>query len=116
MHILADRPLADEASREDAVLKFRFFKNQSKEDGDSIWKNEGYKPNTPVLLTRAADAFPRASEGEGGRKGFLKWLYSRATISRTEAVEQHHGVDHVWRKFCEYLQISLLCPISICLI
>jgi adenosine deaminase CECR1 len=110
MHILADRPLADKASLEEAVLKFRFLKNESKEDGSSIWK-EGYKANTPVLLTTAVDAFPHAKDGEkGGRKGFLEWLYSRCTISRTEAVEQHHGVDHIWRKFCEYLQIPFALP------
>ncbi|KAI1178598.1 adenosine deaminase-related growth factor [Nemania sp. FL0916] len=91
MHILSDQPLSNDAALEGAVVKFRFFKNAGTE-GD-IW-NEGYVAMTPVLLTQAADKFP-----EGGRQGFLKWLYSRATISRTEAVEQHHGVDHVWRKF-----------------
>jgi adenosine deaminase CECR1 len=93
MHITADRPLSGPAALENAVLKFRFFKT-ARTEGD-IWA-DAYRPHTPILLTQAADAFP-----QGGRSEFLKWLYSRATISRTEAVEQHHGVDHVWRKFCK---------------
>ncbi|KAI0435861.1 adenosine deaminase-related growth factor [Xylaria telfairii] len=91
MHILSDLPLSDAATLENAAVKFRFFKTP-RTDGD-IWA-DAYVAQTPLLLTQAADAFP-----DGGRPGFLKWLYSRATISRTEAVEQHHGVDHVWRKF-----------------
>lgn len=93
IHILSDRPLSDPTALEDAAVKFRFFKTP-RVDGD-IW-SQAYVAHTPVLLTQAADACP-----EGGRPQFLKWLYSRATISRTEAIEQHHGVDHVWRKFCE---------------
>ncbi|KAI1350878.1 adenosine/AMP deaminase [Xylaria sp. FL0043] len=91
MHIYADRALSDPAALDDAVVKFRFFKTPRTEG--NIW-NQSYVPQTPILLTQAADAFP-----ESGREGFLKWLYNRATISRTEAIEQHHGVDHVWRKF-----------------
>lgn len=93
MHIQADAPLGDPAARENAGITFRFFKTP-RTDGD-IW-DPAYMPATPVLLTQAADAFP-----DGGKPGFLKWLYNRSTISRTEAVEQHHGVDHVWRKFCK---------------
>ncbi|KAI0433537.1 adenosine/AMP deaminase [Xylaria sp. FL1042] len=91
MHIEADRPLSDPAALDDAMVKFRFFKTPR--TAANIW-NQAYVAHTHVLLTQAADAFP-----ESGRQGFLKWLYGRATISRTEAVEQHHGVDHVWRKF-----------------
>ncbi|CAJ2502847.1 Uu.00g102410.m01.CDS01 [Anthostomella pinea] len=91
MHILADEPLTTPKAREYARLQFRFFK-QARTEGD-IW-SDGYKEMTPILLTQAADAFP-----DGGKAGFLKWLYGRSTISRTEAVEQHRGVDHIWRKF-----------------
>lgn len=93
MHILSDLPLSSPDALEAAAVKFRFFK-AARTEGD-IW-TDGYVAQTPILLTQAADAFP-----DGGRPGFLKWLYSRATISRTEAIEQHHGVDHVWRKFCK---------------
>lgn len=93
MHVFSDRPLNGPTALEEAAVRFRFLKT-ARTEGD-IWA-ESYVAGTPVLLTQAADAFPGT-----GRPGFLKWLYSRATISRTEAVEQHHGVDHVWRKFCK---------------
>ncbi|KAI1081167.1 adenosine/AMP deaminase [Whalleya microplaca] len=91
MHILADQPLTNAKAREDARLLFRFHK-QARTEGN-IWGAD-YKLNTPILLTQAADAYP-----EGGKAGFLKWLYSRCTISRTDAVSQHHGVDQIWQKF-----------------
>ncbi|KAI1344743.1 adenosine/AMP deaminase [Xylariaceae sp. FL0016] len=91
MHILSDQPLTTAQALEDAALKFRFFK-QPRTEGN-IWSTD-YKEQTPILLTQAADAYP-----SGGKPGFLKWLYSRSTISRTDAVAQHHGVDHVWQKF-----------------
>ena len=59
----------------------------------SIWSSE-YVPNTPTLLTKAADDFPK-----GGRAGFLLWLKDRCTITHAESIEHHHGVDAVWRKF-----------------
>ncbi|KAI0146169.1 adenosine deaminase-related growth factor [Xylariaceae sp. FL1272] len=91
IHLSADQPLTTPAALESAFLNFRFFKKARTEG--NLWE-EDYKPSTHILLTQVADAFP-----DGGKEGFLKWLYSRATISRTEAIEQHHGVDHVWRKF-----------------
>ncbi|KAI0971553.1 adenosine/AMP deaminase [Xylaria arbuscula] len=91
MHILSDRPLSDPVGLDEGAARFRFFKTPRTEG--NIW-DKAYTAQTPILLTQAADAFP-----DGGRPGFLKWLYNRATISRTEAIEQHHGVDHVWRKF-----------------
>ncbi|KAH9999752.1 adenosine/AMP deaminase [Xylariaceae sp. FL0662B] len=91
MHIMADQPLTSAKAREDARLLFRFHK-RARTEGD-IWSHD-YTQMTPILLTQAADAYP-----EGGKSGFLKWLYSRCTISRTDAVSQHHGVDHIWQKF-----------------
>ncbi len=99
MHVLADRPLSDPAALDDAAVRFRFFQTPRTE-GD-IW-SQAYAADTPILVTQAADTFP-----DGGKPGFLKWLYNRATISRTEAVEQHHGVDHVWRKFCKSNPLEL---------
>ncbi|KAK6950856.1 hypothetical protein Daesc_007384 [Daldinia eschscholtzii] len=91
MHLAADQPLTTEKEREAARLTFRFFKNPR--TGGNLWSPE-YKSDTFVPLTQAADAFP-----EGGKAGFTKWLYGRCTISRTDAVSQHHGVDHIWQKF-----------------
>ncbi|KAJ9156138.1 Adenosine deaminase [Pleurostoma richardsiae] len=84
--------LATEETRRDGDLVFRFFKNP-RTSGPSIW-DETYEPGTFILLTQAADAFP-----VNGRAGFLKWLRSRCTLSETDNVEQHHGVDHIWMKF-----------------
>ncbi|KAI1823402.1 adenosine deaminase-related growth factor [Xylaria intraflava] len=91
MHIFADRPLNNPEALENATLTFRFFETPRTEG--NIW-DDTYVANTAILITQAADAFP-----ESGKQGFLQWLHSRATISRSEAVEQHHGVDHVWRKY-----------------
>ncbi|KAH6652934.1 hypothetical protein BKA67DRAFT_519731 [Truncatella angustata] len=91
IHIMADRPLTSSQALADAVIFFRFKKTALTEG--NIWA-EDYKPNTLILLTQAADAFP-----DGGRAGFLQWLYSRCALSRTDAVAQHHGVDEIWRKF-----------------
>lgn len=57
-------------------------------------------PNTPILLTKAAVAFPN-----GGRAGFVSWLKNRCTITHTESIEHHHGVDAVWRKFSSVFTI-----------
>jgi adenosine deaminase CECR1 len=65
----------------------------------SIWSPD-YVPSTPVLLTKAADSFPH-----GGRPGFLNWLKQRCTITSTESIEHHHGVDAVWRKFSSVFTI-----------
>jgi adenosine deaminase CECR1 len=65
----------------------------------SIWSSD-YVPNTPTLLTKAADSFPN-----GGRSGFLTWLKDRCTITNAESVEHHHGVDAVWRKFSSVFTI-----------
>ncbi|KAI0386651.1 Metallo-dependent hydrolase [Hypomontagnella monticulosa] len=97
MHLAADQPLTTAKTREAAKLTFRFF-NKPRTEGD-IWSHD-YEGGTFILLTQVADAFP-----EGGKAGFLKWLYGRCTISRTDAVSQHHGVDHIWQKFYKCFRV-----------
>ncbi len=53
-----------------------------------------------MLLSKAADSFPG-----GGRVGFLNWLKDRCTITSTESIEHHNGVDAVWRKFSSVFTI-----------
>jgi adenosine deaminase CECR1 len=65
----------------------------------SIWSSD-YVSDTPILLTQAAEAFPK-----GGRAGFISWLKSRTTITNRESIEHHHGVDAVWRKFSSCFRI-----------
>ncbi|KAI5860188.1 Metallo-dependent hydrolase [Durotheca rogersii] len=97
MHLAADRPLTSAQAREDAVLSFRFFR-QPRTDGD-IWSAD-YQAGTHILLTQLAETFP-----DGGKAGLVKWLYGRCTLSRTDAVAQHHGVDHIWLKFYKCFRV-----------
>jgi adenosine deaminase CECR1 len=97
MHIMSPSPLDTAESREGAAIVFRFQK-QALTEGN-IW-DKSYKPNSLILLTQAADAFPN-----GGREGFMKWLYSRCVLSRTDAVAQHHGVDEIWVKFYKCFRV-----------
>lgn len=93
MHINAiGTHLATPEHRADAVLSFRFFK-QDRNPDMSIW-DERYTPGEYVPLVRAAESFP-----DGGRAGWIKWMKSKTTISETDSIEQHHGVDHIWKKF-----------------
>ncbi|KAK6863909.1 hypothetical protein PG995_000437 [Apiospora arundinis] len=97
MHISADAPLTSANALENATLLFRYFKTERTED--SLWSQD-YTPGTFVRITQAADAFP-----DGARDGFLKWVYSRCTLSRTDAVAQHHGVDEIWTKFYKCFRV-----------
>ncbi|KAI0192135.1 adenosine/AMP deaminase [Astrocystis sublimbata] len=92
IHISSDRPLSDAKAFEGAAILFRFRK-VDQTPLCSIWSKD-YEPGTLVLLARTAEMYPN-----GGRSGFIKWLYSRCTLSQTDAVAQHHGVDAIWQKF-----------------
>jgi len=88
LHLLCpDGALATPSRRADGAVAFRFLRTA--QTAADVWADD-YEPGTPVLLTQAADAFP-----DGGRPGFLAWLKARCTISPTDAIEQHHGVDHI---------------------
>lgn len=91
MHIMADMPLTSPQALTTCPVAFRFRKNDMT-DGN-LWSPD-YRPGTLVRVTKAAETFP-----DGGREGFFKWMYSRCTISRTDAIAQHHGVDEIWVKF-----------------
>lgn len=84
--------LATESARSDGLVQFKFFKSEQGSDSN-IW-SEDYRPDTFVLLSKAADVYP-----DTGKAGFISWLKSRCTISETDSVEQHHGVDHIWERF-----------------
>lgn len=58
----------------------------------SIWTLE-YAPNALVSLKEAANTFP-----DGGRAGFVAWMKDRCSITQTESLQHHLGVDDVWRK------------------
>ncbi|KAJ1326647.1 adenosine deaminase CECR1 [Microdochium nivale] len=92
IHMMADRALVSADDLREAKLLFRYFKDPRTEG--NVWAKDDYKPETPIVLAQAADSFP-----DGGRAGFRKWLFSRCTLSQTDAVAQHHGIDDIWRKF-----------------
>jgi adenosine deaminase CECR1 len=93
MHLACeDGSLASSKAREVAPLNFRYRK-ATKPGVKSIWDEE-YEKGTYVLLSKAAAEFP-----EGGKEGFLTWLKGRCTVSSTDSVEQHRGIDAIWKKF-----------------
>ncbi|OIW28877.1 Metallo-dependent hydrolase [Coniochaeta ligniaria NRRL 30616] len=99
IHIWSDDgPLDTDSARETASISIRFREKTHPTD-TSIW-SESYKPGTPIPLAHAASVFPG-----GGTPAFLAWLRSRCTISQTEAVEQHHGVDAIWAKFSSCFRV-----------
>ncbi|KAB5555019.1 adenosine deaminase-related growth factor [Coniochaeta sp. 2T2.1] len=101
LHIWSDDShLATREARDTASISIRFKEKEVNPTTTvSIW-DASYKPGTPIPLVHAASVFP-----EGGTAGFLSWLKSRCTISQTDAVEQHHGVDAIWEKFTDCFRV-----------
>lgn len=97
IHIRAPNgPLATPAQLAENLVRFRYLRTPRPLDAATNpppW-DPAYVADTPVLLIDAAHAFPH-----GGRPGFIAWLKSRCTLSPTDALEQHHGVDHIWHRF-----------------
>eukprot|EP01117_Protostelium_nocturnum_P000732 TRINITY_DN1088_c0_g2_i1.p1 TRINITY_DN1088_c0_g2~~TRINITY_DN1088_c0_g2_i1.p1 ORF type:complete len:586 (+),score=188.09 TRINITY_DN1088_c0_g2_i1:155-1912(+) len=94
IHIACSHSLVSLENREFSDLKFKFFKSKSNTNPASFWTSD-YVPNSAVSLVEAAEAFP-----EGGRAGFLNYLWNRLTIKLDESTEKtNHGVDAIWKKF-----------------
>lgn len=91
MQMSSPVPLISESARETAVVRFRYSGTTSK-GVPSIWSAD-YPPNTLVPITLAADTFPNS-----GRSGFISWISDRASITPSESIQHHLGVDDVWRK------------------
>lgn len=91
MHMSAPGPLSSEKTRETSLIKFQYtgipFKRVP-----SIWSLE-YPPDTLVPIKMAAETFPN-----GGQKGFIAWMKDRCSITQSESLQHHLGVDDVWRK------------------
>lgn len=94
MHMNApDVHLGAPENRREAIVTFRFFKKEQN-PGMSIWDAASYTPGEFVPLVKAAETFP-----DGGRGGWIRWIKSKVTISETDSIAQHHGVDHIWKEF-----------------
>ncbi|KAI8288754.1 adenosine deaminase family protein [Colletotrichum chrysophilum] len=98
MHFAANEPLSNEKALATSGVHFRFRNKET--SSRAVWDKD-YVPGEFRLLTTAADEFP-----DGGRPGFLKWLKGRCTISLTDSVEQHHGIDAIWRKFADCFTVT----------
>ncbi|KAM0285635.1 hypothetical protein ACHAQH_001341 [Verticillium albo-atrum] len=91
MHISAEAALDSSEALTDVTVNLGYRKVETSET--SIWTSK-YVPGTWRQLEKAASEFTK-----GGRDGFLKWLKAQCTISKNEAVEQHHGPDAIWKSF-----------------
>lgn len=91
MQMSAVAPLSSESSRDASLVAFR-YSSTALEDVPSIWSPE-YPPNTLVPIKLVAETFPN-----GGEKGFIAWIKDRCSITQTESIQHHLGVDDVWRK------------------
>jgi adenosine deaminase CECR1 len=89
--IFSDIPLDGNEAREQKDPKMMFSK-QGKDGLPSIWSKE-YIPLSHIPLKTAADSFP-----EGGRSGFVKWLKLRYSITLSDSINHHLGVNEAWRK------------------
>ncbi|CAG8981482.1 hypothetical protein HYALB_00003053 [Hymenoscyphus albidus] len=92
MVISAATDLASDANKNNTSINFAHSNTTVTAAAASIWTTS-YIPNTPVLVTEAADAFP------GGRVAFLAFLKDRVTLGIDDAEQSELGVDAIWKKF-----------------
>ncbi|KAL4783201.1 hypothetical protein BJX76DRAFT_330630 [Aspergillus varians] len=72
---------------------FEFRYRPGAQDSEvNIWQSD-YPPNQPVPVTVAARMYP------GGVEAFKAWAVSRMTINEEEALQHHHGIGDIWKKF-----------------
>lgn len=73
---------------------FEFVYRPGAQDGAEvdIWQSD-YTPNQPVPVSVAARTYP------GGVDAFKAWAVSRMTINEEEALQHHHGIGDIWKKF-----------------
>jgi|TARA_R110002003_G_scaffold112_9_gene9604 adenosine deaminase CECR1 len=89
--VIADGAITTEQQRRKTGFSFTYSKTAK--DDDSMWTDE-YTANTPIPINAAATSFPY-----GGRAGFIEWIRSRVTITKSEHLSHHEGPNEVWRKF-----------------
>lgn len=102
MCISASVALTSATIRELSSLKFQ-HESSITAKVPSIWSAE-YVPDVLVPLKESADSFP-----DGGRTGFVAWMQDRCSITQTESLQHHLGVEDVWKKLS--LAFVILSPI-----
>ena len=84
------------------MMKFTVNKTPS-HSASSIWSPD-YELESLIPIEEAANSFP-----DGGRKGFVRWMKERCSITQDESIKHHLGVDDVWKKL--NAAFVILCPI-----
>lgn len=92
MVMSAATDLSNDINRNSTTISFAHSNITITSSAGSIW-TQSYVPNTQVLVTDAADAFP------GGRVAFLAFLQSKVTLGIEDAEQSELGVDAIWKKF-----------------
>jgi adenosine deaminase CECR1 len=90
--IYSDVPLINDTVRAKASIRHLYSSSADLEHKPSIWSSD-YIPGSLIPLTTAAESFPKC-----GRQGFIAWMKDRCSITQTESLQHHLGVDDVWRK------------------
>ena len=98
IYMTATGPLDSKASLQTTPISFTYSKLHTHAESQ-LWETS-YKPASLIPIAEAATTFP-----DGGKEGFLAWLASRCTITPTEALNRHHGIDAVWEKFTSVFPI-----------
>jgi adenosine deaminase CECR1 len=92
MGFMSSEPLSSAAALASADVQFRYVGPTLKESSASIYTSD-YVANTYIPVTHAASTF------SGGVSAFNHWLKTRMTVTASEALDHHHGIDDIWRKF-----------------
>ncbi|KAG9249128.1 adenosine deaminase [Calycina marina] len=102
MCIAADIPLTSITALKKCTPLVRYW-GLSTTEQPTIWTSD-YIVNDLIPLKTCADRFPY-----GGRAGFKAWMKDRCSITQTESLQHHLGVDEVWIKLSS--AFSILSPI-----
>ena len=98
MGFVAGPGLTTAASRETAPVTFQYTDKLEDHDSGSVWTVEPQSTRL-VSANSAADSF------SGGRSAFKAWIVSRMTITDSETLDHHHGLDAIWTKFASTFPI-----------
>lgn len=88
---MSEHGTGEDVNLEEVEVAFRpmgkEWKGSSLPSGDSV-------QGKFVSASMAADTF-----SSGGREGFKEWLLRRCSITPSESLDHHQGLDAIWRKF-----------------
>ena len=98
MCVYSSIPLASDGVRGKECVRFA-YSSAEKNVVKSIWES-GYTPDALIPAAIAAENFQ-----DGGQKGFVAWMKDHCSITQTESLQHHLGVDDVWRKLQQSFEI-----------